>query len=358
MDFYRHLNYSLGNEDWSVEEQALRIKPGDKVVCVTASGDRSLHLLMTRCAEIISLDMNPIQNYLLNLKLAAISQLDYEKYIAFLGCKETPHRKAIFSEIRPYLSKDAANFWDKHEKMIQKGVIYQGRVEKLTHYAAVFFNLFMNKKTQTLLSFTDINEQRTYLNNTWNSLYLRKIFEIFAHPTRSKYLLNDPGFNGYTDFSNKPGNYIYQRMIDYLNTNLARKSPLFQLVFTGKILPEAYFPYLSFTGYEKIRVNISRLHYKTGNIIDFLNENNNAIDCFSLSDIASYMPQEKFEKLLHGIVKSAKPNARFCLREFISKRTIPSNIATYLKRDTQLEKKLESEESNFVYRFMAGEVKK
>src|SRR5690606_21683262 len=111
------------------------------------SGDRPLHLLMTRCVEITSLDMNPVQNYLLNLKLAAISQLDYEKYIAFLGCKETPHRKAIFSEIKPYLSKEAAAYWCNHEKMIQKGIIYQGRVERLTHFAAAFFNLFMNKKT-------------------------------------------------------------------------------------------------------------------------------------------------------------------------------------------------------------------
>src|SRR4029078_5372714 len=92
MDFYNRLNYSLGNEDWHVEAQALRIVPKDRVVCVTASGDRPMHLLMTECAEIISIDMNRIQTYLLELKIAAITHLDFEKYLAFLGCTPTDHR--------------------------------------------------------------------------------------------------------------------------------------------------------------------------------------------------------------------------------------------------------------------------
>jgi hypothetical protein len=32
MDFRTHLNYSLSNEHWHVEEQALRVNKGDKVI--------------------------------------------------------------------------------------------------------------------------------------------------------------------------------------------------------------------------------------------------------------------------------------------------------------------------------------
>jgi S-adenosylmethionine-diacylglycerol 3-amino-3-carboxypropyl transferase len=140
MDFYQHLNFSIGNEDWHVESQALRVKPQDKIICVTASGDRALHLLMTDCAEITAIDLNPSQNFLLELKLAAISHLDFDTYLAFLGCETTPHRQSIFHQLRRHLSSSAAAFWMQHPKMIEKGVIYQGRVERLTRAIATFLN--------------------------------------------------------------------------------------------------------------------------------------------------------------------------------------------------------------------------
>lgn len=359
MDFYKQLNYSLGNEDWYVEEQALRVTPGDRVVCVTASGDRPLHLLITNCAEIISIDMNRIQNYLLDLKLTAITKLDYEKYLAFLGCTFTPHRAAIFNQIKSHLSNDAALFWEQHKKMIHQGVIYQGLVERLTYSVARFFNLLRGKKIKTLFSFTEVEQQRDYLIKEWDTKILKKFFEFLLNPKIIKFIFKDPGLNSYVDSSINPGGYIYQRMVGYLQQNLARKSALLQLLLTGKVLPDAYFPYLTYDGYSKIRQDLGRLTYRTDNIVEFLNQYEpNQIDCFSMSDIASYMPQNTFERLLQGIYQSAKPNARFCMREFLSKRIIPTQLETQFQRDMLLEQKLESEESNFVYRFFVGEIKK
>lgn len=359
MDFYHRLNYSLGNEDWLVEEQALRVKPGDHAICVTASGDRALHLLMTDCAEIISIDMNSIQNCLLDLKLIAIKYLDYDKYLAFLGCEETSHRREIYQELKPYLADETIAYWDKNQKMIQRGIAYQGMVERLTRLAAVFFKFFRHKKVKTLLSFTDLNEQREYVATRWDTFWLRQVFNVLLNSNMLKLVLNDPGLNCYIDPSIHPGNYIYERMQQFLNTQLARKSSLLQLVINGKLIPDAYFPYLTLDGYNKIRRNIQRLHYQTDNIIEYLNNQTQAkFDCFSMSDIASYMPQPVFERLLQGILNAAKPGARFCLREFMSKRVIPDNLAPHFKRDALLEKKLEAEETNFVYRFIAGEVQK
>lgn len=359
MDFYKRLNYSLGNEDWSVEEQALRVAPGDRVVCVTASGDRSLHLLMTECAEIISIDMNKIQNCLLDLKVAAIAQLDFEKYLAFLGCESTPHRQAIYNELKPHLSPDSIAYWDANKKMIERGIVYQGMTERLTNVGSKFFKLLRHKKIEKLLSFTNLEEQRQYVAKTWDTYFLKQVFAVLLNSNFLKYVLNDPGLNSYVDSSISPGKYIYQGMQRYLQNNLARKSPLLQLVINGRILPDAYFPYLTFNGYNKIRRNMNRLTYRTDNIIEYLtNHAPNQIDCFSMSDIASYMPQMIFEKLLQGIHNAAKPGARFCLREFMSKRNIPADLKSNFQRHTELENKLENEESNFVYRFFAGEVQK
>lgn len=186
---------------------------------------------------------------------------------------------------------------------------------------------------------------------------LRKFFETVVNPKLIRHILNDPGLNSFVEYSNKPGIYIYERMLDCLHYNLAKKSALFQLVFSGKLMPEAYFSYLTYDGYQAIRRDPARLKNMTGNIIEFLHdERHYGFDSFSMSDIASYMPQSAFENLVNGMYASANPNARFCIREFMSKRTIPEAMQDKFIRDHQLESKLEKEETNFVYRFMTGEI--
>ncbi|HEX2549621.1 MAG TPA: DUF3419 family protein [Gammaproteobacteria bacterium] len=359
MDFYNRLNYSLGNEDWGVEEQALRINPHDRIVCVTASGDRPLHLLLSECKSVLSIDMNPIQNYLLELKMAALRFLDYEEYLAFLGCTESRHRYTIFSKIKSHLSTKAKAYWEHHKKMIVNGIIYQGRVERLNYYAAKFIYFVRRNEINTLLSFDDPIEQREYVSQKWDTRWWRKFFDIFLNPRLMKYILNDPGMISFIDPSIKPGRYIYQRMLKYLQHYPSKKSALIQLLLIGKVLEEAYFPYLTFPGYEKIRANIDKLSFKTCNVIEYLQHvEPNQFDRFSMSDIASYMSQQNFEKLLLGIIHTATPSARFCIRKFMSNHTVPHPLSSHFCRDEKLEQKLENEESNFVYRFMIGDLKK
>lgn len=285
-----------------------------------------------------------------------MSCLDYETYLAFLGCVASKHRTDIFKQIKPLLSKAADHFWSDHSKIIERGVIYQGRIERITHYTGKFFNLFGHKKIKALFSFDNIDEQRAYVKRHWNTFFLRKFLETMINPRFLKYIINDPGLNSFVDVKH-PGAYLYNRMMDCLHHHLAKKSPLLQLVFCGSLLPDAYFSYLTYEGYEKIRHDTTRLHYQTGNIIEYLAQEKNAgIDCFSLSDIASYMPQNVFEELLQSMYGAANPNARFCLREFMSHRYIPETLQANFIRDNELEKKLEKEETNFVYRFMVGEI--
>jgi S-adenosylmethionine:diacylglycerol 3-amino-3-carboxypropyl transferase len=242
--------------------------------------------------------------------------------------------------------------------MITRGIIYQGIVERFTRYSGFFLNLVRRSKIQKLLSFSDQEEQTEFIRKYWDTPFWRKLFETLCNPKFSRLILNDPGLNMYTEYSS-PGTYINQRMTRYLQHNLARKSPLLQLILTGKVIPDAYFPYLTEEGYHRIRRDSSRITLRTENIVEFLNnQSDHRIDCFSLSDIASYMPQNTFEKLLQGIQQSANQGARFCMREFVSKRYIPAELKSVFYRETDLEQKLELEETNFVYRFMVGEIKK
>src|SRR4029079_15598788 len=105
------LNYSFGNEDWNTEHRALKIRAGDKVCCITASGDRTLHTLLDNPAEVISIDANPIQNALLASKMAAMKQFDYQTYLSFLGATTGHQRTTALNDLLPNMDTESAQYW-------------------------------------------------------------------------------------------------------------------------------------------------------------------------------------------------------------------------------------------------------
>src|SRR4051812_25068788 len=123
--FFSKLNYSLGNEDWETERRALQIRPSDEVCCITASGDRPLHLLLCDCRRLTAIDANVAQNHLLKLKCAALQELDYDTYLGFLGAMPHGQRDDLLRRISPHLDAESAQFWLQNAAMVRKGILYQ-----------------------------------------------------------------------------------------------------------------------------------------------------------------------------------------------------------------------------------------
>jgi S-adenosylmethionine-diacylglycerol 3-amino-3-carboxypropyl transferase len=140
---------------------------------------------------------------------------------------------------------------------------------------------------------------------------------------------------------------------------LARDNPFLSLILRGYVEPSAFPPYLTTAGVEVIRSRLDRLSWHHANVIDFLEKAApNSIDCFSLSDIASYMDSSNFLRLLAAVRGAARPGARFSIRQFMSERRIPDALRESFLRDYNLERHLEEQDYCFVYRFMAGTISK
>lgn len=354
--FFSHLRYSFGNEDWRTEEEALDIQPQDHVLCITASGDRPLNLLVRECQKIVCVDANPVQNHLLQLKAAAMQVLNYEDYLAFLGAAPSQNRKQVLQHLLPFMDQDAARFWSKHKKMVNKGVLYQGAVERLTNVIARLFNLARGKKVKRLFSVNNIEEQRKFLKEEWDSYLLRKLFNMVLNTFISRVMIEDPGL---VNFSRdiKPGNYIYDRINASLERELAKKNPLLSLLLRGKVSHEAFSPYLTQVGTQAIKQKLTCLEIRTTDILTYLESiSEPTFDVFSFSDVISYLSHANFVRLLEGMIRTAKPGARFCLRQFMSSYDIPQHLQSHFIRDKSLERRLERLDNCFVYRFMVGTV--
>lgn len=357
--FFNRLNYSFGNEDWETEKKALKLQPKDRVVCITASGDRPLNLLMKDCQEIIAVDMNPYQNYLLKLKAAAMHHLDFQDYQSFLGNKDSSHRKSMLLSLFPLLSSDAVAYWKSHQRDIQKGILYQGALEKWTTSISFFIKTFRKDKRKRLFDFDDLEQQKLFVQQEWASPSWRKAFDVILNPFVTRFLLKDPGLHEFLDQSLHIGRYLHDRINQSLEKRLAKENLLISLLLLGKVLPEGYPPYLTEYGTNIIRKRLPKLSVVTINIIEYLEKiPESSIDVFSLSDVASYMDAKNFTRLAHAVARSAKPGARFCMRQFLSNHKIPQQLQSTLKRDHTLEHELEDDDRCFVYRFLTGTIQK
>lgn len=363
-NFFSRLSYSFGNEDWRSEQEALKIKENDRILSITASGDRPLHLLLDSCKEVVSIDANPIQNYLLNLKCKAMQKLSYHEYISFLGAVPCEHRLKTLEKLLPNMDEQAQKYWLKNKSMIHQGVLYQGFVEKRCRgIVAPFFQAIRGNKVKKLFEFSDLNQQQEFILKSWDKLYWRKFFHFAFNSFVSRflvsYVVNDPGLYDHLNGAKSLGKYLYQRMHESLMANLAKESLLFSLFLKGRVDQEAYPPYLTEEGVYKIKKHLSRISIKDVDVVSYLQSApDNSFDCFSLSDVASYLSQKDFLIMLKEVKRVAQPGARFSIRQFLSNHKIPSDMQSVFHRDTALEKKLEKEDRCFVYRFMVGTINK
>jgi len=85
--FSGRISYSSCNEDSRSELKALHIAPGKRVFCITAGEDACSTCYTIARRRVVAVDVNPTQNHLLELKIAAMRALDYEPYLAFLGVR-------------------------------------------------------------------------------------------------------------------------------------------------------------------------------------------------------------------------------------------------------------------------------
>ena len=79
------INYSQCWEDPLLLNEALEINAQDTVLSITSGGDNTLFLLLKQPKKIVSIDFNPVQNYLLELKIATLKALPHGEVLEFLG---------------------------------------------------------------------------------------------------------------------------------------------------------------------------------------------------------------------------------------------------------------------------------
>ena len=355
MNFFETLNYSSANEDGLTELKALDISKNDRIGCITGSGDRVLHMLIASPSHVYAFDINPIQNYLLELKMAAMKELDYHKFCCFLGLN-TMHeqqREQIYYNLQRQLSSEASKWFSNNLGLIKKGIIYQGRWERYFSFSSKIMRFWRARKIARLFSCNDMISQQRFVKQQWDTFWWRLFLRISFNRFMFKYLLGDPGFFSNISTEVTPWRYINDKINSFLFSYPASSSFMLSLIFFGLFTsPDNFPPYLNENHYYTIRVNLNRITIKTQGITEFLNSREGrSCNKFSLSDISSFLSETDFRCLLEQLKSIG--NNRFCLRDFLTQRTV-DEADRGIHYHRELSKKLEREDRSIGYTFIIG----
>lgn len=357
--FWNTLNYSSSNEDGLSELRALEVSPGDRVCAITGGGDRVLHLLLGDPERVCALDVNPAQNHLLELKMAAIRQFDYPAYARFLGLSDAPgrHRLDDYAAIRTRLSPAAAAWFDDHRPMLARGVLYAGRWERFFAMTSRNLRLQRGGKVDRLLSFQTPDEQRAFLHDQWDTAGWRLSLRLaFCRPV-CRFAFGDPGFYANVAQSQPPWRYVHARINGYLDHHAARESFMLALVLKGRFFdPVHYPPYLKEEHFATLKARIDRIEIRTASLFDFLaTPESAACNKFSLSDVSSFLDEAAYAKLFECF--RSRAGARFCLRDFLTRRKPPAGPAfKSIHILDELGRALERDDASIGYSFIIGVV--
>src|SRR4051812_38957194 len=116
------LHFTETWEDPRSDARALRLQPGDRVLAITAGGCTPLSLLTEVPVTLTSLDYNPAQTHLLELKAAALRRFPAAQVDRLLRSGEDAD--ALYPHLE--LSEEARAFWDGRRALLARGLAREG----------------------------------------------------------------------------------------------------------------------------------------------------------------------------------------------------------------------------------------
>ena len=119
--------YSFTWEDPRVDHRLLKIGDDDVVLCITSAGDNVLdYLYNANPRRIHAVDLNPNQNHLLELKIAAFQSLPYAQVWQMFGEGRLPaFRETLITKLSPYMSSQACQYWLSHTATFTSKSLYE-----------------------------------------------------------------------------------------------------------------------------------------------------------------------------------------------------------------------------------------
>ncbi|KAG5186141.1 hypothetical protein JKP88DRAFT_244220 [Tribonema minus] len=182
--------YSYAIEDPLVDGKHLNFQPDDSLLILTTGGDNVLHWL-PKVAHVTAVDMNEKQNYLLELKFAAIAFSGLPLHEVQDWLERGSHRDIarLMGRTLPYLSAEARQYWASHAYMMEEASGEGGGMNGLYLHGSYGLVLAFTRLLCRWLGMTqhlgkgDSTLARQQVAESWRYKLVKAVLTPLCHPT-------------------------------------------------------------------------------------------------------------------------------------------------------------------------------
>jgi S-adenosylmethionine-diacylglycerol 3-amino-3-carboxypropyl transferase len=328
--YFSDLNYSLSNEDTSVERQLLSkvSSPAKKVFTICGAGSRVIPLLLPDVSYIKVVDMSEQQLCLLRLRLATIKNLNYETFLSFWGYKDSPiSRIEILQSL--HLDKKDTDYWLSQKKQWQNGFLFSGRWESFLRKLGVLFRLLFRANFESLFTCQNLSQRQEWYDKNFPIRRLKTFLNIFANP----FIFNLFLYKGHFARSQESLSEFLMRVFKIILIEKDPKKSFFaQMLFLGDLRYSEGWPIEADQEVFNSAKNFKgQIEIVKGDLIQEL-KSHKKFDFLSLSDVASYLEPQQLNSLEAVIMETLRSDGLSVIRSF---RRHPE-FSKYIKAKKQI----------------------
>ncbi len=320
-----NLVYNTCWEDPRIDRKVLELDESDRVLVLTSAGCNALDYVLAGAGQVHAVDVNPRQNALLELKIAAAQELSFEQFFEMFGTGVLKDYQAIYTtKLRQHLSEEAATFWDASIKFfagkgLHKSFYFRGSSGLFARLINFYIDLRPGLRT-TLNQMFDcetIEEQSELYfgkvkNKFWSGLIRwavdRDLTLAMLGVPRSQRIQIESQYNGGVV-------KFIEDCIDAVFGQLSLRDNYFwRLYVHGSYTPECCPEYLKRENFERLKLMApERVHCHTSTVTDFLEGTQESITKFVLLDHMDWLSAHQKDALQaewQAIINRSAPGAR------------------------------------------------
>lgn len=305
-------------EDVSVDRELLEINDQSKIMMISSAGCNALSYLLDNPKIIHSVDINPKQTALLELKLSLLKHCDYQHFADFFWDGRSENYQSIYKSVWDLLSQSARDFWDSHIHYFSPnrgGLYFEGG----SGMFARFLNSIIERK-----SLRDIIIQMSYSDEVIERDELLKIIESelwsgyesnMWHRNAVLSLAGIPTVqrNAVGDINHFMRKVLRQIFVD----QQASGNPYWGRYLKLPSLKEPTLDYLQEENFEKLRSRSQNIEFTTASFSNHLSNTQEKFTHFVLLDHMDWMIGHSTKELYKEwelIFDRAEPGARVLFR--------------------------------------------
>ena len=349
---FEHIRYSQVWEDHLLLEQGLQIQPQDDVLSICSGGCNALALLLLGPKSITTIDMNPAQSALLELKLAGIRSLEHQEFICLVGAREGLDRIGLFQRVKHQLSDAAAAFWEAHLEEIDSGLTQAGRLDCyikafVEHHLPALWPAGLVERLFRKQPLAD--QARLFLEEAATPEF-RKRFRWYFGQENMAASGRDPAQFEHVQ-ETEVGALFLQRF-EAACTQLSLHDNFYMEHFLTAQYRDLNIgpPYLRAKNFPHLKALVDRVHIHTGELEEFLyTQPAGAFSKANLSDIFEYMSAGLSDSVFQALGERLRTGGRVAYWNILVTRSSPDSMRHLLQPKPTLSQHLHLQDRSWFY---------